>query len=319
MEKSRRVILKTENLSKRFGRIQAVRDLNLEVYQGDIYGFLGLNGAGKTTTIRMMLNLIRPSAGKVWLYEKELRQNYLEIMQHIGALVEIPAFYPYLSGRENLSLLARMQGRIDKNLISRLLEEVGLAERADDKVRTYSQGMRQRLGIAQALLSPYGRIASVRAQSEIRNSPLVILDEPTNGLDPQGITEVRNLIKRLSREESITFFISSHLLSEIELICNRVGIIKQGNLVSQGEVSELLKEVVGAVRLKVRPVGQAVEIIKKLDWCKEIEKMTEGDLVLKCPAGKIPELNALLVRNNIEVLELAPRRTSLEEYFISVI
>ncbi|MEK7449223.1 MAG: ATP-binding cassette domain-containing protein, partial [Planctomycetota bacterium] len=192
------VILQTENLSKRFGRFKAVQDLNLEVQQGDIYGFLGLNGAGKTTTIRMILRLIKPNRGKIWLYGKELNRSYLETMKNIGALVEIPAFYSYLSGWDNLALLSRMSyGQADKKNLEKLLTEVGLIKRARDKVKTYSQGMRQRLGIAQALLPVYRLPLTDEAErspafsgkgrdDRLPDSSLVILDEPTNGLDPQG-------------------------------------------------------------------------------------------------------------------------------------
>lgn len=230
------LILKTEYLSKHFGQIKAVNNLILELYEDDIYGFLGLNGAGKTTTLRLLLGLIRPTAGKIYLFGQELNQHYLEIMNRVGALIETPAFYPYLSGWENLVLLARLGGHLKKEVLHDLLEQVGLRNRADDKVRTYSQGMKQRLGIAQALL---GCLANGVSADKPK---LVLLDEPTNGLDPLGIIEIRNLIKQFHKVYRVTFLISSHLLSEIELLCNRIGVIKEGHLVAQGTIKELVPE-----------------------------------------------------------------------------
>jgi len=234
------IILKTENLSRSFGRFPAVENLSLEVHQGDIYGFLGLNGAGKTTTIRMLLRLIKPASGNIFIYNKELNRHHLEIMNSVGGLVEIPAFYPYLSARQNLYLLCRVRMLKDKKLINSIIDElltvVGLVRRADDRIRAYSQGMRQRVGIAAALLPAY------IPGNDPAQKPLVILDEPTNGLDPQGIYDIRNLIKKLNQEKGVTFLISSHLLSEIELICTRVGIIRSGRLVIQEELKTLLKQ-----------------------------------------------------------------------------
>jgi ABC-2 type transport system ATP-binding protein len=234
------IILRTENLCRRFGRFQAVENLSLEIYSGDIYGFLGLNGAGKTTTIRMLLRLIKPDSGKIFIYGKDLNSSYLEIMHYLGGLVEIPAFYPYLSARQNLLLLARLRMLKSKShinsVIDNLLSAVGLKERCNDRIRTYSQGMRQRLGIAAALLPAF-----IPTKND-NYSPMVILDEPTNGLDPQGIADIRNLIKKLNQEQNVTFLISSHLLSEMELLCNRVGIIRNGRLVISEDLQKLLKE-----------------------------------------------------------------------------
>ncbi|MEW6027014.1 MAG: ATP-binding cassette domain-containing protein [Planctomycetota bacterium] len=232
------IILKTEHLARHFGRFPAVEDLSLDIYKGDIYGFLGLNGAGKTTTIRMLLRLIRPESGKISIFGKDLNAHYLEIMSSIGGLVEIPAFYPYLSGRSNLRLLARLRGAKNRadSAVDELLGLVGLETRADDRIRGYSLGMKQRLGVAAALLPAF------LPQSVPGQTPLIILDEPTNGLDPQGIADIRNLIKKLNKEKDVTFFISSHLLSEMELLCNRVGIIRQGKLVISEDLAKLLKE-----------------------------------------------------------------------------
>ncbi|MCK5579133.1 MAG: ABC transporter ATP-binding protein [Planctomycetes bacterium] len=306
------IVLKTEKLTKHFGSFTAVKNLDLTVQAGDIYGFLGLNGAGKTTTIRMILKLIKPSNGQIWINGQELDRHYLELMKNIGALVEIPAFYSYLSGWDNLVLLSRMSyGRADKKKLEKLLADVGLLDRARDKVRAYSQGMRQRLGIAQALLP------TTREDGEPK---IIILDEPTNGLDPQGITDIRNLIKQLHQTYQLTFLISSHLLYEIELLCNRVGVIKQGTLAVQGTVSELVKGQADRIKLRARPVEPVTKLLAGLDWCREVSaKPADEEWLIKAPAEKIPELNNLLVKNKIEVLEIAPKQKSLEEYFLEII
>lgn len=309
------IILKTEKLSKDFGEFKAVNGLSLEVYYGDIYGFLGLNGAGKTTTIRMLLSLIMPSAGNIWFYGKKLSKAHLEIMKSVGAMVEIPAFYTYLSGLDNIKLLARVAGlRVADNYFNKIINEVGLTGRANDKVQAYSQGMRQRLGIAQALL---GKIPNNGNQSFY--PPIVILDEPTNGLDPQGIVDIRNLIKRLNKNYQITFFISSHLLSEIELLCNRVGIIKQGSLVAQGKIDELVaKTHAGNLRIKAAPVERALELIKQLEWVEfvELNRLTD-EINVRCASERVGELNRYLVNNRLMVTEIASSKR-LEEYFISL-
>jgi ABC-2 type transport system ATP-binding protein len=234
------IILKAERLCRYFGRFPAVEDLSFEIRIGDIYGLLGLNGAGKTTTIRMLLNLIKPESGQITIFGKSLELNYLEILRSVGGLVESPSFYPYLSAHENLLILMRLRMVVDKSLrddiADELLSAVSLDERGRDSVSSYSLGMKQRLGVAAALLPafiPWGNS---------NQTPFIILDEPTNGLDPQGIADIRNLIKKLNKEKRVTFLISSHLLSEIELLCNRIGIIRQGRLVISECLAKLLKD-----------------------------------------------------------------------------
>ncbi len=309
MSDPREVVLKTEGLSKRFGRIHAVNELSLEVNRGDIFGFLGLNGAGKTTTIRLVLRLIRPTAGKIWLGSHELRSNYLEAMKKVGALVETPAFYPYLSGRKNLQVLGLMSGGVPARRINEMLEVVGLAGRGNDKVRTYSQGMRQRLGIAQALLA---------------YPEFVILDEPTSNLDPQGIIDVRNIIREMHDKTGVTFFISSHQLHEVEQLCNRVAIIREGNLVTTGNVADILRDPAGQVIVGASPVEKTLELLRAgaapqgdKPWGTP-ELLADGTIKLSVPQDKTAELNSFLVNSGIQVTQLAPRRISLEEYFIEV-
>src|SRR6266850_3249675 len=227
-------VLETESLTRRFGKILAVDELNLRVEEGDIYGFLGLNGAGKTTTIRMCLRLIRPTSGRVRVFGKDLRSSFISIMSQVGALVELPAYYPHLSARTNLEILRILTPGIERARIDEVLELVGLGARRDSAVRTYSQGMRQRLGIAMALL-PRPRF--------------VVLDEPANGLDPQGIADVRAVLRELNQRHGVTILISSHLLHEVEVTCTRVGILKAGRLVEQETIEAILAKAGTAVRI----------------------------------------------------------------------
>src|SRR4030043_1129181 len=221
----REIVLRTLGLSKRFGERWAAKDVNLEVHRGDIFCFLGPNGAGKSTAIRMILPLLRPTSGSIEIFGKDLHQNRQDVLSRACGIVEKPDFYLYLSAYKNLQILGSMNRSVRSDEIMETLDIVGLQSRAFEKVRTFSHGMKQRLGIAQALLT---------------KPELIILDEPTAGLDPQGMKEVRNLIKQLSTESEMTIFLSSHLLSEVELVATRMGGIKKGELIAQGTGSELL-------------------------------------------------------------------------------
>jgi len=215
------MFLSTNNLGKRFGKRWAVSGVNLNLNKGDIMGLLGPNGAGKSTIIRILTGLIEPSRGEIMIKDKEYSKN----TQNIRALIEVPQFYNYLSAWDNLKIIARLSAINNDRLIEDSLKKLGLYNRRNDKVGSYSQGMKQRLGIAQAIMD---------------KPEFVILDEPTNGLDPQGIKEIRNLIKKLNKEDDITFIITSHLLMEIEGLCNRIAIIKNGKILKQGEIKDLL-------------------------------------------------------------------------------
>lgn len=217
-------LLETRHLTKSFRGRKIVDDLNIRVMKGDVYGFLGRNGQGKTTTIRLMTGLVFPDSGDVLINGISLRKDFKRAIAHIGAIVETPAFHDYLTGYENLVLMARLAPGVGRSRIREVLDIVGLGSRARDKVKTYSLGMKQRLGIANALLHEPG---------------LIILDEPTNGLDPQGMKEMKELILRLASERNITFFISSHLLHEMQQLCNRIGIIQNGRLLMEGDIREL--------------------------------------------------------------------------------
>ena len=295
-------VLQTEGLSKHFGSFKAVQDLNLEVQEGDLYGFLGPNGSGKTTTMRMILQLIRATAGRVLVFGKDIQSDFIGIMKQVGALVELPAYYPYLSAVTNLEILRLASGGVPASRIPEILETVGLASRMRDRVGTYSQGMRQRLGIAMALLA---------------RPRLVFLDEPTNGLDPQGIQQIRGVIQELNRRDGVTFIISSHLLHEVELTCNRVGMIKQGKLLFQDRLESIIARTVDGLRIRCEPRAKAIELLRAKEGVKEAHEEEGGHVRVVCDAARFAELNALLVGNGVTVSELTPARRTLEEFFLS--
>jgi ABC-type multidrug transport system ATPase subunit len=295
------IVLQTINLGKKYGDRWAVQGLNLSVHRGEIFGFLGPNGAGKSTTIRMILSLITPSTGSVELFGLPLREKRGTVLARVGGLVERADFYLYLSARCNLEIIAGLNGGVSPSAIGEVLETVGLAGRAGDRVKSYSHGMKQRLGLAAALLG---------------SPELVVLDEPTSGLDPHGIKEVRDLIVRLASERKVTIFLSSHLLSEIEHLATSMAIINNGSLVVQGSVSDLLASGTGTVSVVAVPAERALEIIRSLPY---VEGATAGEdrIHVKIRASHAGSMNAELVRAGIEVRALIPQR-SLEEYFLSI-
>ena len=295
------VILQTQGLTKRFGRRTAVDNLTLHVERGDIYGFLGPNGAGKSTTLRMLLGLIRPTAGKIEFPTHGLRWNYLRMRSRIGAIIETPAFYENFSARRNLQLLASLSGGALLKRIEEVLDIVGLKDRAHDPVKVFSYGMRQRLGIAQALLP---------------SPQLIILDEPTNGLDPQGIQQTRQLIRRLQDELKLTILLSSHLLAEVEQLCNRVGIIHEGRLLYEGEPAALVAPT-SKFKLKVDQTAMAFQLLEK-DPAVSVSKNGAAYLHVDAQAEHISDVNALLVGHGIRVYELTPTQESLEEAFLRI-
>jgi ABC-2 type transport system ATP-binding protein len=289
------------NLVKIFGsgkkQVTAVKDLNLQIAAGQVYGFLGPNGAGKTTTIRMMMDLIRPTHGSVQILRHESRHP--ATLKRVGALVEGPAFYGYLSGRDNLRVLAHTRGCYADQRIDDLLKQVDLAKAADRKASSYSLGMKQRLGLAAALL---------------HNPDLVILDEPTNGLDPAGILEMRTLIRDLAVQQGKTVFISSHLLNEVEQICDRVAIVSKGEIVREGPVQAL---VAGASRLRVDahpPDGVAAALGNQ--W--PIQMNGSRAIYVQATRADVPMINQRLVAAGLQVYELTLEKQSLEDYFLAV-
>jgi ABC-2 type transport system ATP-binding protein len=296
-------IIKVDNLSKQYHEVHAVNDISFTVNTGDIYGFLGQNGAGKSTTIRMLLTLIAPTAGSIELFGKNLHANRKEVLQQIGAVIEKPDLYKYLTGYENLSLFARMSGvKVTQKKLNEQLEQVGLTERAHSKVRTYSQGMKQRLGIAIAL---------------IHDPKLIVLDEPTNGLDPQGIADIRNLILHLSRHQGKTIVVSSHLLHEIELIANRMLIIDKGKKVMEGTVAELVDPARTMVHLEVTNPQQVVTWLQSSRWSTCLQEQKDTVILLQMNKQQVPQLTADLVQAGANIMALQPQN-SLESYFLSL-
>lgn len=294
-------LIACSKLSKRFRRVLAVDSLDLAIERGEVFGFLGPNGAGKSTTLRMMVGLIRPTSGSIRVFGHDAWSDHCAAMRKVGVLIEAPAFYKYLSGRDNLRLLANSGGNCSAREIDAVLDTVGLLDRAGDKVKSYSQGMRQRLGIALALVG---------------GPELVLLDEPTNGLDPQGMKEVRDLIRRLSQDLNLTIFLSSHLLNEVEQVCTRIAVVNKGRVVESGSVSDLLAGS-AAVRITVEPVDAAVEAISALSWASA-KPAENGFLDVELSGGSAAELNRFLVERGLAVSALEPQRTSLEELYLKV-
>lgn len=295
-------ILETKSLGKRYGSKWAVRQLNLVVYPGDVFGFLGPNGAGKSTTLRMILSLIRPSTGEVEMFGKSLRSDRTEALRLVGGIVERPDFYNYLSAVRNLEIIGALYGGVPAKRISEVLELVGLGDRGRDSVKTYSHGMKQRLGIAQALLS---------------DPTLIVLDEPTNGLDPQGMKEIRELIIHLARDRGKTIVLSSHLLSEIELVATRMAIINRGELKVQGNVHELMDQGEYSVLIKGEPAERVAAIARgRSRGVTSVEQTSEGALIT-LEKEAVPSLTAAMIRAGVKIHAVIPRR-SLESYFLSI-
>ncbi|MBK8585381.1 MAG: ABC transporter ATP-binding protein [Bacteroidetes bacterium] len=296
-------IIEVTNLVKNYGKFRAVDNVSFDVYQGDVFGFLGPNGAGKSTTIRTMLSLISATSGEIKIFGKELNANRREILSEIGCIVEKPDFYKYLSAQKNLEIFARISGKnVPKSKIIEVLEFVGLKGREKDKVLGYSHGMRQRLGIAQTL---------------IHDPKLIILDEPTTGLDPQGIIDIRNLILQLKNERNKTILLSSHILSEIELIANRMVIISKGKTLVQGNVKELLDEEVLLVSFTVDNIEKARSLITN-KFPQAFQSASENQILLHISKDEIPKYNKMFIDENIQVFGIESKR-KLEDYFLKLI
>ena len=297
-------IIEVRNLSKRFGSFQAVHDVSFSVFKGDVFGFLGPNGAGKSTSIRCLNSLIKPDSGTVKLFGESIATHRESILGRVGSIIEKPDFYKYLSAYRNLEIFSRISGKpSSKQEIYKMLDFVGLGGREKDKFAGFSHGMKQRLGIAQTLL---------------HNPDLIILDEPTTGLDPQGIIDIRNLILRLRNEQNKTVLLSSHNLAEIELICNRMVIINKGRSIVEGSVSDLMNGENLILRLEASPLSDAKNFL--LAWKPSLQWENVGDTAVQFPIEKseIPKLTKLIVDNNIEIFSLEAKRT-LEDYFIKIV
>ena len=293
-------VIRTEGLTKRYGEILAVDGLSMQVPRGRIFGLLGPNGSGKTTTMGMLLGLVKPTAGSYSLFGTDSPRG--ESLRRLGAIIETPAFYPYLSGRENLAYFQGVAGQSNAAELDDLLERVGLADRAESRFSTYSLGMKQRLGLAFALLG---------------DPELLFLDEPTNGMDPAGMAEVRDLIRNLGTGGR-TVLLSSHLLHEVEQVCDSVAILAKGRLIAQGSVDDLVRPGDGErVRLRTTDNSKTTEILQGLDWVSSV--VADGEsLLVSAARERSPEISTTLGRSQIYVTEMAAEEMSLEQYFLKV-
>ncbi len=297
-------IISIQHLSKSFGSFQAVKDVSFQVFQGDVFGFLGPNGAGKSTSMRCMLSLIKADAGEIRLFDLPIQKHREDILRRTGSIIEKPDFYKYLSAYRNLDIFARISGTYSsKKEIYAMLDFVGLNGREHDKVGSFSHGMKQRLGIAQTLL---------------HNPDLIVLDEPTTGLDPQGIIDIRNLILRLKEEHQKTIILSSHDLSEIEMIANRMVIINQGKSIVEGSVKDLMSSENLFIRLEAEPVEKAVEILKNAFPDINIQLNAENLLEFHLSRNLVPRISQLLISYEVAIYSLESKR-SLEDYFIKIV
>ena len=294
------LVIRTDGLTKRYGKIVAVDGLSMEVRRGHVYGLLGPNGSGKTTTMGMLLGLVRPTSGSFSLFGSS--DGHRDALRRIGSIVETPAFYPYLSGRQNLAYFQGISGRGEPAELDELLERVGLASRGGDRFQTYSLGMKQRLGLAYAMLG---------------DPELLFLDEPTNGMDPEGMAEVRELVRGLGTGGR-TVLLSSHLLHEVEQVCDSVTIISRGKLIAQGAVADLLRARRSEqVRVKTTDDARARETLSALEWVEDVA-VQAGSLLVTAPITRSGDLTSALSQAGVSVTEMAPVQTSLEEYFLEV-
>ena len=296
------IVLKVDHLTKVIKGKHLVDDASFEVNHGEVFGFLGPNGAGKTTTIRMLVGLIKPTKGTIMIGGYNIRTSFKEAMRQVGSIVENPELYSYLTGWENLKQFARMLGDVSDHRIEEIVRQVNLEQRIHEKVKTYSLGMKQRLGIAQALLG---------------NPQLLILDEPTNGLDPSGIRELREFVRNLVQTENISVFISSHLLSEIQLMCDRVAIIDKGKMITVSTVRELLDHSRDRVEWKVTPLMEAFNLLKTKEDIRDIQ-IKENLLICSLQSELISTYNRFLIDNGIDVHSVYEKTLTLEDLFMEL-
>ncbi|APH47329.1 ABC transporter ATP-binding protein [Bacillus amyloliquefaciens] len=291
-------VLELQQVKKTIKGRTIIHDLSFSVRSGEVFGFLGPNGAGKTTTIRMMVGLMKLSQGDIVICGESITKNYAKAVRHVGAIVENPELYKFLSGYKNLQQYARMVKGVTKEKIDEVIELVGLQDRIHDKVKTYSLGMRQRLGLAQSLL---------------HNPKVLILDEPTNGLDPAGIREIRDHLKKLTREKGMAVIVSSHLLSEMELMCDRIGILQKGELVDIQKVRDEGKEDKDTYFFHIEQREEALAVLSQFDCVKK----TNG-IEIQLSKQEVPDVISLLVRENIRLYEVKIMTKSLEDRFLEI-
>ena len=292
-----------EEVSKRFGRIPAVDHLSLQVEPGHLAGFLGPNGAGKSTTLYMIPRLVRPTCGRIRLFGVDIWKDYKKAIRSVGITVETPAFYEYLSGRKNLELAARLLDNVSAREIDEILERIGLADRQHDRVRVYSTGMKQRLGIGRAMLG---------------HPRLLILDEPTNGMDPDGTQEVLSFLREKVRNDGLTIFISSHLMSEIEEFCDSVFVINRGHLVASGSVKELLKPHERIVRVTFQGKVPDRDFLSRHEQIRKVEPVTADTVEITLARDDSAWLNQCLQQAGFKVSAIAPKQKTLKEFFLSI-
>lgn len=290
-------VLEIKNLSKSFGKRKVIDNISLEVKEGEIFGFLGPNGSGKTTTIKMILRLIDNDAGEIKVNGYDTKKQFEKAMEYIGGIVENPDMYRYMSGRDNLKLHARIRN-VDEKRIDEMLALVDLKERADDKFGKYSLGMKQRLGVALTLL---------------HKPKVLILDEPTNGLDPAGIKKLRDILKKIAHENGVAVFVSSHILSEMELMCDRVAVLDNGKIVKIEEIHGEEKEAIETVELRVKDREKAIQVLKE-KFALEAKKQTNC-LEVTLATEQVPSIIKELVTADVEIQAVIPKEHSLEEIF----
>lgn len=296
-------VLELENVTKVLGKKKAVDNISFKVYEGEIFGFLGPNGAGKTTTIKMITGLLKVSQGEIFISGKNVKTDFENALKNVGGIIENPEMYGYLTGMDNLKLYAKMHGDIDKNRINEVVNMVKLENRINEKVKTYSLGMRQRLGVAQALL---------------HKPKLLILDEPTNGLDPMGIKELRQTLRELAKSDGLSVLVSSHLLSEMELMCDRFGIIDQGKIIDIKSLGEIKKDKAKGIEtylLDVDPVDDALRIIQDMGITSS---KGENGIIVQCTRANTLEINKRLLEKGIDIYPGSIVTKSLEEEFMEV-
>jgi ABC-2 type transport system ATP-binding protein len=296
---ARAPVLSVQNVKKQLGGKEIIRGISFDVYEGEVFGFLGPNGSGKTTTIRMLVDLIRPTEGKVLVGGKDVHDEHDEALSLIGCIVENPEMYPYMTGWENLDHFAGMLPNVSDERIRDVAAQVGLDQRIHDKVKTYSLGMRQRLGIAQALL---GR------------PKLLILDEPTNGLDPQGIKELREFIRSLA-DQGLSVFVSSHLLSEIQLMCDRVAIISKGHVLAVDRVDKLLEQSINTVVWSLAPLEAGIGVLTE---ALDAVHRDEDSVTVRMESQHIPDWNRRLMEAGVSVLGIEVKQPALEDLFLEL-
>lgn len=293
------IILETKDLTKNYGKSKAVDAVSITAYEGEVFGFLGPNGAGKTTTLGMALGLVHPSSGEVSVLGQRVTPNHTHVLKHVGALLGAPAYMPYLSAWDNIELIARLTSGVDKKRIAEIIELVGLTDSARKKVSKFSTGMKQRVGLAMAL---------------VHRPRFVILDEPTNGLDPAGMREIRQLVRSLA-EQGTSVLLSSHLLNEVQQVCDRIAVLNKGRVVAQGRVDELLSAKKPSVRLKVSDPAKTAQMLSSLPG---VEKVEVNSNYVFASGVDSQDLMNYLVQNQIIPQEVTLQKTDLESLFMDL-